>query len=82
MAAACSLVTLLPVSVLGLGTRDVALMVMLAPHGVASTGAVALSTLILSMLLCNSAICAFSLLTPAGRLRWRQAAQTDLRDRA
>ena len=67
IAAACSLVTLLPVSVLDLGTRDVALMVMLAPYGVDATGAVAFSTLILSMLLCNSAICAFLLLTPVAR---------------
>ncbi len=73
IAAASSLVTMLPISVLGLGTRDVALMLMLDPHGVPATGAVAFSALILSMLLCNAAISAFSLLTPASRLRWRQA---------
>jgi uncharacterized protein (TIRG00374 family) len=82
MAAACSLVTLLPVSVLGLGTRDVALIVMLAPYGVASSGAIAFSTLILSMLLCNGVLCAFSLLTPAARLGWREARRIDPGDPA
>jgi uncharacterized protein (TIRG00374 family) len=82
MAAACSLVTLLPISLLGLGTRDLALIVMLAPYGVRSSGAVAFSTLILSMLLCNGVLSAFSLLTPAARLGWRQARRIDLRDPA
>lgn len=82
IAAACSLVTLLPISVLGLGTRDLALMVMLAPYGVDATDAVAFSSLILSALLLNGVICAFSLLTPAGRLGWQRATRSEFGDRA
>jgi uncharacterized protein (TIRG00374 family) len=78
IAAASSLVTMLPISILGLGTRDVALVVMLEPHGVPAAQAVAFSALILSMLLCNAAFSAFSLLTPAARLKWRRARGANL----
>lgn len=71
IAAICALVTMIPISIMGLGTRDAALILMLGKYGVSETGAVAFSTLILSMLLCNAALCSFSLLTPAGKFDWR-----------
>ena len=72
MAAVCSLVTLVPVSVLGVGTRDITLVAMLAGHDVSEPRAIALSTLILAMLVGNAALCSFSLLTPAAKLEWRR----------
>jgi len=71
IAAVCALVTLVPISVMGIGTRDAALILMLGKYGVLEAQAVAFSTLILSMLLCNAALCSFSLLTPAGKFDWR-----------
>lgn len=67
IAAVCSLVTLIPVSIMGLGTRDAALILMLGQYGIPEAGAVAFSTLILSMLLFNAIICSFSLLIPGVR---------------
>lgn len=70
IAAVCALVALLPISVMGVGTRDAALILMLGKYGVSEAGAVAFSTLILSMLLFNAVICSFSLLTPVARFDW------------
>jgi len=72
IAAVCSLVTLLPVTVLGVGTRDASLVAMLASHGISEPSAIALSTLILALLVGNAALCSFSLLTPAAQLEWRR----------
>ncbi|NQT03039.1 MAG: flippase-like domain-containing protein [Planctomycetes bacterium] len=71
IAAICALVTLMPVSVMGLGTRDAASILMLGNYGISEAGAVAFSTLILSMILFNAVICSFSLLSPAVRFDWR-----------
>ena len=53
---AVALLTLLPVSILNIGTRDAALIVLLARVDVTSEQAVALSTLILASILINAAI--------------------------
>jgi len=71
IAAVCALITLIPVSVLGVGTRDAALILMLGQYGISEAWAVAFSTLILSMLLFNGLICSFSLFGRAGKFRWR-----------
>jgi len=68
--AVSSLVTFLPISILGLGTRDVSLIALLAPHGVAATGAVALSALYLGITLWVVLACSYSLMTPAASA-WR-----------
>ena len=67
IAAVCALVTLIPISVMGLGTRDAAVILMLGKYGVSESDAMAFSTLILSMLLFNAGLCAYSLLTPVGK---------------
>jgi uncharacterized protein (TIRG00374 family) len=72
IAAVCALVALVPVTFLGVGTRDLALMQMLAPFGITEAGAIALSTLILSMLFSNALICAFFLCSPVGQLVWKK----------
>jgi len=73
IAAVCALVTLVPISVMGVGTRDAALILMLGKYGVLEAQAVAFSTLILSMLLFNGLICSFSLLTQAAKFNWHSA---------
>ncbi len=69
--AVSSLVTFLPISILGLGTRDAALIALLAPYGVAASDAVALSALYLGITLWVVLACAYSLLTPAARA-WKR----------
>lgn len=49
ISAAAALATLLPVSVLGVGTRDAALLLLLAPYSIGSSEAVALSALFLGL---------------------------------
>ena len=71
IAAICALVTMLPISVMGLGTRDAALILMLGRYGISETTALAFSILILSMLLCNAVLCSFSLLSPTAKFDWR-----------
>lgn len=68
--AVSSLVTFLPISILGLGTRDVSLIALLAPYGVPATGAVALSALYLGITLWVVLACSYSLFTPAANA-WR-----------
>ncbi len=63
--AVASLVTFLPISILGLGTREASLIAMLSPYGVPAADAVALSALYLAVTLWGVLACAYSLLTPA-----------------
>jgi len=72
--AVSSLVTFLPISILGLGTRDVSLIALLAPFGVPATGAVALSALYLGITLWVVLACSYSLVTPAASA-WRGRAE-------
>jgi glycosyltransferase 2 family protein len=67
-----SLVTFLPISILGLGTRDASLIALLAPYGVPATGAVALSALYLGITLWVVLVCSYSLATPAAGA-WRRS---------
>jgi uncharacterized protein (TIRG00374 family) len=68
ISAVCSLIALLPISVLGAGTRDAALIVILARYGYDASQAVAFSTLLLSLSLWTGLACAPSLLTEAARV--------------
>lgn len=68
VAAATSLAVLLPVTVLGVGTRDVMLIGLLGTCGVPSESALSLSVVMLSLLLANALLSAFSLFTPAATL--------------
>ncbi|MDH5673276.1 MAG: flippase-like domain-containing protein [Myxococcales bacterium] len=65
ISAICSLVTLVPISVMGAGTRDAALVVILARYGYGSGDAVALSALFLTLPLSLGLLCSLSLLSPA-----------------
>ncbi len=62
IAAVCSLVASLPISIAGAGTRDAALILILGTYGVSSTLAVALSTLMLSNILFVGAVCSLAFL--------------------
>ena len=62
ISAVCSLVASLPVSIAGAGTRDAALIAILAGYGIGSAKAVALSTLMLSTVLFAGSICALAFL--------------------
>ena len=68
ISALASLVTLLPISVLGAGTRDLALIVLLAPYGIGRVEALALSTLFLALALANAFMCLPTLFVRAARL--------------
>ncbi|MBW2529359.1 MAG: flippase-like domain-containing protein [Deltaproteobacteria bacterium] len=68
ISAICSLIAFLPISILGAGTRDAALIVMLAHYDASEAEAVALSTLLLSFLAFNALLCSYSLATPAARI--------------
>jgi len=72
ISALSSFVALLPISVLGAGTRDAALVVVLAHYGIARASALALSTLFLSLMLCQGLMCTFSLATKAARFGRRE----------
>jgi uncharacterized membrane protein YbhN (UPF0104 family) len=60
ISAVCSLVASLPISIAGAGTRDAALIAILAGYGVGSAKAVALSTLMLSNVLFAGAVCSLA----------------------
>jgi len=66
ISAVASLVAALPISIAGAGTRDAALIAMLAPYGVDPVQAVALSTLMLSNVLFGAAVCALGFALPLG----------------
>jgi len=65
ISALCSLAALLPISILGAGTRDAVLIVVLARHGATPAQAVALSTLFLSLTLWVALVCGASRLAPS-----------------
>lgn len=65
VSAIASLVALLPISVLGIGTRDAALITLLARYELSAADAVALSALFLGMGLWVVLFCAYSLATAA-----------------
>jgi uncharacterized membrane protein YbhN (UPF0104 family) len=60
ISAVCSLVASLPISIAGAGTRDAALIAILAGYGIGSAEAVALSTLMLSNVLFAGAVCSLA----------------------
>ncbi len=64
ISAVCSLVSLVPITVAGAGTRDAALIALLAPFGASRAEAVALSTLMLSNVLFVGAVCALAFAKP------------------
>lgn len=66
-----SLVTLIPVSVMGAGTRDAAFVVLLARHGIDGGQAVGLSMMFLALILWTGVASAWTLWTRAGSLNWR-----------
>lgn len=73
VSAAASLVSLLPVTVLGAGTRDATLIVLLASQGIDATDALALSALFLLITLWSGLAWFPTALTAAGDLDWRAA---------
>ena len=64
-----ALATLAPVSVLGVGTRDAALVMLLTPHSIPAGDAVALSTLFLLLNVWTGLACATALVVPPRPLR-------------
>ena len=68
ISAVASLVALLPISIAGAGTRDAALIVMLAPFGASPVQAVALSALMLSNVVFVGAVCALAFVALPARL--------------
>jgi uncharacterized protein (TIRG00374 family) len=70
IAAISSLVALLPISVMGVGTRDATLIVLLAQYGVSEESAIAFSALCLSIMVWSAVVCAYSIFTPAAQLDW------------
>ncbi len=62
-----TLATFVPVSILGLGTRDITLIALLSKHGVPAADALAFSTICLSFTLVTAVACSYSLLTPVAR---------------
>jgi uncharacterized protein (TIRG00374 family) len=70
IAAIASFVALLPISVMGVGTRDAALIVLLAQYGVSEEGAVAFSALCLSIMIWSAVVCSYSFFTSAAQLDW------------
>ena len=65
ISALCSLVASLPISIAGAGTRDAALIALLAPYGVERPEALALGVLMLSNTLFVGAVCALAFLGPS-----------------
>ncbi len=70
-ASVCGLLAMLPVSILGLGTRDATLVVMLGRVGVAPADALAFSLMNLILLVAYGLICSLSLFSPTTRLEAR-----------
>lgn len=66
LAALCSLVASLPISIAGAGTRDATLLLVLAPLGVPRAAILALSLLMLSNTLFVGALCAVAFWLPVG----------------
>ncbi len=64
-----SLASFLPISVMGAGTRDLAVVALLALYGVGRAEALAFSTLLLSFNVATALVCAYSLATPHIRRR-------------
>lgn len=64
ISATAALASLLPVSMLGIGTRDAALLVLLARYGIAASDAVALSTLFLLLNIWTGLACGLAALVP------------------
>jgi uncharacterized membrane protein YbhN (UPF0104 family) len=60
ISAVCSLVASMPISIAGAGTRDAALIAILAGYGIGSAEAVALSTLMLSNVLFAGGVCSLA----------------------
>jgi uncharacterized protein (TIRG00374 family) len=71
LTAILSLVGLLPVSIMGVGTRDAVLIVLLSTYNIPEVEALAFSALCLSLLAWTSLVASFSLFTPAAKLQWR-----------
>lgn len=69
ISAIASLASQLPITVLGAGTRDAALILLLAPLGCSAEQAVALSTLFLGITLFTGLACALSFVSPATRTK-------------
>jgi uncharacterized protein (TIRG00374 family) len=69
ISAIASLVSQLPITVLGAGTRDAAMILLLAPLGASTEQAVALSTLFLGITLFTGLACAISIASPATRTK-------------
>jgi uncharacterized membrane protein YbhN (UPF0104 family) len=67
VSAAAGLATLLPVSVLGIGTRDAALLLLLARYGVTAEDAIALATLFLFLNVWTGLTCGVGTLVPVRR---------------
>jgi len=65
--AACALLSILPISVMGIGTRDAALIFFTAPLGWASGDALALSMIVLFLRLAYSLPCALAMMSAPGR---------------
>jgi len=72
--ALAAMLTMLPISVLGLGTRDATLIMFLGSAGVSEAEALALSALTLVYLLSYGLMCSLALLTPFGKLGRRYRA--------
>lgn len=74
IAAICALVTLVPLSVMGIGTRDAAAIWLLSFYKIPEGGAVAFSTLVLSILLFNALFSSLSLFSAVGSMDWQSEA--------
>ena len=73
IASVFTLVSFIPISVMGMGTRDAVLILLLAKYGVTEAQAVAFSTVCLAFIVSAALICSYSLLTPAAHIQWRRA---------
>ncbi len=67
ISAITSLAAQLPITILGAGTRDAAMIVVLARYGATSEQAVALSMLFLAIMVCTALFCSASMVTHAVR---------------
>ena len=72
ISAMVALVSMIPITFLGLGIRDLVLIQLLSFYGIDKVESIALSTLIIFLLISNVLICSFSLLNKIGNLRWKQ----------
>lgn len=72
-----TLVTLIPVSFMGVGTRDASLVFLLSIYGIGQASAIALSILTLGLVLWVCLVSSYSLLTPQGTIDWQSAQAAD-----